>query len=60
MNKNKYLPWIAMAGFVISFAVVLPASAQTPMGRPNMQGGRFGVRGGMPAITPVFSGPLRR
>lgn len=48
MYKNKYIPWIAVAGFAVSLAVVLPAFAAMPAGPWNGQGSRLGIRGGMP------------
>lgn len=47
MNKNKYLPWIVAAGFVLCAAVALPVFAQTSAGMQGGSHGHFGMRGGM-------------
>jgi len=40
---------MAVAGFAVSLAVVLPAFAAMPMGPWNGQGGHLGMRGSMPS-----------
>jgi hypothetical protein len=56
--KNKYLSLMVGAGLLVSFAVVLPAFAQTQPGGPNGfgGGGRFGMGGGMRGGTAMPPG----
>ena len=62
MNKTKYLPLIIAAGFVVSLALTLTASAAQgmPTSTPNgWGGGRFGFHGGpRPAMIPGVVGTV--
>lgn len=60
MYKNKYLLWVAAAGFVASAAVAIPVFAQTQLGMPTTAGvnpGMNGVHGG-PRMAPGIFGTV--